>query len=168
MEEATYNSGALALEDVVAWATSLDPPLRLFTLICAAPRATLTLGGRFTKIQGVHLISEKSQPKWGLQALKNSTNIGSPLYSPPPSHSSGCVRGSRGGGGSNNARLACKWRWVLQRKGAGLMPAGSVWLGPLDWPPAGVMGDPPARRRRVGQKVPQSESSSSPRLADLA
>ena len=42
MEEATYNSGAQAVEEVVAW----TPPPRLFTLICAAPCATLTLGGR--------------------------------------------------------------------------------------------------------------------------
>ena len=27
-----------------------------------------------------------------------------------------------------------RWRWVLQRTGSGLMPAGGVWLGPLEWP----------------------------------
>ena len=32
------------------------------------------------------------------------------------------------------ARLARRWRWVLQRRGEGLMPAGAVWLGPLEWP----------------------------------
>ena len=31
-------------------------------------------------------------------------------------------------------RLARRWRWVLQRRGAGLMPAGAVWLGVLAWP----------------------------------
>ena len=32
------------------------------------------------------------------------------------------------------ARLARRWRWVLQRRGAGLLPLGSVWLGELEWP----------------------------------
>ena len=32
------------------------------------------------------------------------------------------------------ARFACRWRWVLQRRGEGLMPTGAVWLGPLEWP----------------------------------
>ena len=32
------------------------------------------------------------------------------------------------------ARLARRWRWVLQRRGEGLMPAGAVWLRALEWP----------------------------------
>ena len=32
------------------------------------------------------------------------------------------------------AWLARRWRWVLQRRGEGLMPVGVVWLGPLEWP----------------------------------
>ena len=42
--EETYNSGALAVEDIVAWAASQTPLQRLFTLICAAHCATLTVG----------------------------------------------------------------------------------------------------------------------------
>ena len=32
------------------------------------------------------------------------------------------------------ARLARRWRWVLQRRGAGLMLLGFVWPGVLEWP----------------------------------
>ena len=49
---------------------------------------------------GVHRRSAESQPRWGVQALKKSTNRGSLDSShTPPSHSSSCVTGSRGGGG---------------------------------------------------------------------
>ena len=54
------------------------------------------------------------------------------------------ARCSKRGGGSlewwavpcvyRRARLARRWRWVLQRRGEGLMPSGLVWLGVLEWP----------------------------------
>ena len=51
------------------------------------------------------------------------------------------------------ARLARRWRWVLQRRGAGLMLAGSVWLGALEWPePEPRL----ARRRSAGGSARRS------------
>ena len=51
------------------------------------------------------------------------------------------------------ARLARRWRWVHQRRGAGLMPAGAVRLGMLGW------SEPEprlARRRSVGGSARRS------------
>ena len=56
-----------------------------------------------------------------LGAIFGSQNFG--FQSPPPPPFPLPIHPFGGGGGS-----------MFQRKGAGLMPAGSVWLGPLEWP----------------------------------
>ena len=65
------------------------------------------------------------------------------------------------------ARLARCWRWVLQRRGEGLMPAGAVWLVPLEWPEPVPRLE---RQRSVGNwsKVAQETGPPAPSLADSA
>ena len=46
MEEGTYNSGALALEDVVAWAASLDPAPEGIHIDLRSPSRNSYLGGK--------------------------------------------------------------------------------------------------------------------------
>ena len=46
MEEATYNSGALAVEDVVAWAASLDPAPEVVHIDLRSPSHNSFLGGK--------------------------------------------------------------------------------------------------------------------------
>ena len=46
MEEATYQSGALAVDDVVAWATSLDPSPEVIHIDPRSPSRNSYLGGK--------------------------------------------------------------------------------------------------------------------------
>ena len=55
----------------------------------------------------------------------------------------------------NCAQLTLRWWWVLQRKRASLMPAGSVWLGSLERPEQESWLD---RRRSVGSSSRRSRT----------
>ena len=46
MEAETYNSGALVVEDVVAWAASVDPAPEVIRMNLYNPSRTSYLGGR--------------------------------------------------------------------------------------------------------------------------
>ena len=109
MEEVTYQSGALAVEDVFAWAASLDPSPEVIHIALRSPSRNSYMGGkawstilwtelrfRVPSLRFLHLLPQPATMDQLLNAMRSNL-VGkpkdahvqvypttNPVYTPPP------------------------------------------------------------------------------------